>query len=181
MDLTHPAVRLETPPVLRERVTHLALASALRPVADADLTLVVVPGAHLPDCLDGLMYDSRPHLVVRVLEDRAVVGPFVAPGVTACARCVVVSDAAEDLDPTRALRHAFAGESAAVLAPVPGRVWPLLTVAVGMAAQDVVAWREGRRPSTWSATWTLLPEALPQGRAWHAHPWCGCSWFEAPE
>ena len=180
MDHTHPAVRLETPPVLRERVTQLALLSGLRPAERADLSLVVVPGAYLPDCLDRLMHDSEPHLLVRVLEDHAVVGPFVSPGVTPCARCVVVADAAEDDDPTRALRHAFGGEGTAVATPVHAPVWPLLTVAAGMAAQDVRAWHEGRRPSTWASTWTLRTDELPRGHAWRTHPWCGCGWFDLP-
>jgi hypothetical protein len=179
MDATSPTVRLEVPPALRERVSSLALNSGLRPTATADLALVVVPGARLPDSLDRLMHDSAPHLVVRILGSEVVLGPFVVPGVTACCRCVVVADAAEDVDPTRALRNAFAGDPTSY-APLPRTVWPLLTIAVGMAAQDVVAWHRGERPGTWSATWTIRADVAPEWRRWRTHPWCGCGWFDVP-
>lgn len=175
------AVRIQTPPGLRERVSTVARAAGLVPSSSAPLTLVVITGQHLPESLDQLMVDSAPHLVVRLLPDEVVVGPFVAPGVGACARCVAVSTAEGD-HAVEALARAFGapdpGEAQAYAGP--DAPWHLLALAVSLAARDLVAYGQGLVPPTWSSTWTLRGTEPPRVRQWHRHAWCGCSWFDLP-
>jgi len=121
---------------------------------------------------------GTPYLLVRLVEGRAVVGPFVAPGATACLRC---TDAhATDADPAwpLLLRQYAAASSRDRADGVPEPVDPLLaTVAVAWAARDLATYVDGGRPSTWSATVTLHPALTRiETHAWLRHPGCGCSW-----
>ncbi|MGN0063152.1 MAG: hypothetical protein ACI379_02830 [Nocardioides sp.] len=178
MDTVSQAVRLDAPLGVRERLSALTQAAGLRHSTAAGVTLVAVAGRHLPDSLNALMVDSEPHLVLRVLPERVVVGPFVSPGVTACARCVAVSYAEESEDASAALAHAFSSPPAGLGPSVPPTTWALLTLGMGLAARDLHAWHRGASPSTWSATWEVTAEGLPVLRRWRRHPWCGCGWFD---
>lgn len=182
MDTPTHAVRILTPPGLRERVTAVARAAGLHPAPTAVLTLVVVAGHHLPESLDQLMVDSAPHLVLRILPDEVVVGPFVAPGVGACARCVAVGLADDSDDSVLALARAFGDPDphAGLDAGAPGAAWHLLALGVSRAACEIVAYGNGEIPSTWSATWTAGPAAHADVRQWRRHAWCGCNWFDLP-
>ena len=121
-----------------------------------------------------------PHLVVRLVEGRAVVGPFVVPGRTACLRCIDAYLTEEDpawpllveqyarVDPQRPLRrHPRAGRRRPrrgrrrLGGPRPGGV------------------RRGRAPAaSWSSTVTISrrPRRRSPPRHWPPHPHCGCAW-----
>jgi bacteriocin biosynthesis cyclodehydratase domain-containing protein len=115
-------------------------------------------------------------------EGRAVAGPFVDPGRSACLRCVDAHHT--DADPTWPLlvrQHAAATgrprAGADVLAP-PEPVDPLLaTLALAWAVRDLASWVEGVPPSLLSSTLALDPAlADVEVRTWTRHPGCGCSW-----
>lgn len=132
-------------------------------VADGDgLVVVVSPGPIPRTRLDGLMRSGTPHLLVEGGPTSWTVGPFVLPGATACARCV---DAASP-DPRRPVLLEQAR---------PGPVDPVLrSLALAHAAREVVAWLDGDRPTTWSAT--LQVGDRDDLQAWPRHPHCGCAW-----
>ena len=128
--------------------------------------------------LDPLVRGRIPHLVVRMVEGAAVVGPLVDPGRTACLRCI---DAHRSLDdPLAALlagRHALArgDRHDGVAEPVDTA---LATLAVAWAVRDLVTHVEGDRSSTWSSTVRLAPAlASVTQTEWWRHPACGCNWL----
>lgn len=145
------------------------------PGADrCDLAVHVAIGEPDRERLDGWMRADVPHLVVRCVEARVHVGPFVLPGATACLRCVDAHRG--ERDPRHALvvsQCTGAAPAGPVPEPVPG---DLLDVALVLAVRDLTAWADGRRPRTWSATVTVDPAlTLPETR-WRRHPGCGCAW-----
>jgi bacteriocin biosynthesis cyclodehydratase domain-containing protein len=121
---------------------------------------------------------GTPHVLVRLVEGYAVVGPFVAPGRTACLRCG--DAAATDLDPSWPLLvEQYSSLSArdrrdGATEPVD----PALAALAGAwALRDVASYLQGHRPSTWSTTLTLDPLlADVRTETWLRHPACGCTW-----
>ena len=140
----------------------------------------VLVGAGEPDreLLDGWVRDGTPHVLVRLTEGRAVVGPFVVPGATACLRCLDAH--CTDADPSWPLLvRQYANASSRRRADgVPEPVDPLLAaLALAWAARDLASYVDGLRPSTWSATVTIHPSlSTLETRQWLRHPACGCSW-----
>ena len=145
-----------------------------------DAAVEVLAGLGEPDRerVDGWMRDRVPHLLVRLAEGRATVGPFVVPGTTACLRCVDAHHT--DADPTWPLL--VRQYAAAVVRPrrdgAPEPLDPLLaSVALAWAARDLATYVDGQRPSTWSTTLSLDGGlAAVEARTWARHPDCGCSW-----
>lgn len=140
--------------------------------------LLVGCGEPERDLVDGWMRDSVPHLLVRVSEGHATVGPFVVPGRTACLRCL--DGHATDADPSWPLLvtqyAARCGRDRADGLPEPVDVL-LASVALAWAARDLVSYAERRRPATWSATVRLEPAlAGIETQRWLRHPACGCGW-----
>ncbi|MGZ4444134.1 MAG: TOMM precursor leader peptide-binding protein [Nocardioidaceae bacterium] len=130
------------------------------------------------ELLDGWLRGGVPHVLVRLSEGDAVVGPFVLPGQTACLRCVDAHRT--DTDPAWPLLVAqYAAASARDRADGTAEpVDPLLArLALAWAARDLATFVEGGRPSTWSATVTLGPDlGSVETRCWLRHPECGCTW-----
>lgn len=128
--------------------------------------------------LDPLVRADAPHLLVRLVEGTAVVGPFVVPGSTACVRCIDAHLA--DRDPTSVgltARHAWVRRDRrdGVAEPVDTA---LATLAIAWAVRDLVSHVEGDRPSTWSTTVHLAPGLTRVTQAtWLRHPACGCTWL----
>jgi bacteriocin biosynthesis cyclodehydratase domain-containing protein len=147
------------------------------------VSVLVGVGEPRRELLDQLMRDSRPHLLVRMREGEALLGPFVVPGRTACLRCVDAHLA--DGDPCWPLVVAqYAGRDAGERTDgVPEPVDSLLAaLALAWAARDVTSYAEGRRPTTWSATIGLDPPLTAiETQPWLRHPGCGCSWGEPPQ
>ena len=140
------------------------------PRATPSAYLVVTAGGE-PDRsdLDDLVRSETPHLVLRNVGGRVTLGPFVAPGLTACLRCVDAH--LSDADPG----HGLVAEQHPDRADEPCDP-VLMSLAVAWAVRDLVAFAEGPEPSTWSATVVLTPELSVERRPWTRHPRCGCSW-----
>lgn len=147
-------------------------ARSPRPPAAEVLMTIGEPGR---EQVDRWHRTGRPHLLVAAIGDRVRIGPFVAPGRTACLRCVDAH--ARDRDAAHALvleQYAAAAESA-----VPAPADPaLVAVGLGWAARDLLTWVDGGRPATWSATVEATSQLELTPRRWLRHPRCGCSWAE---
>lgn len=121
---------------------------------------------------------GTPYLVVRLVEGRAVIGPFVKPGTTACLRCLDAH--CTDADPSWPLLvRQYSTASARTRADgAPEPVDPLVaSLALAWAARDLASYVDGGRPSSWSATVTVHPQlSRLETRSWLRHPACGCSW-----
>jgi bacteriocin biosynthesis cyclodehydratase domain-containing protein len=150
----------------------------LRGRSAPDCGVLVGVGEPHREQLDAWTRAGTPHLLVRLTEGRAVVGPFVVPGRTACLRCLDAHHA--DADPAWPLlvRQYAAAAVRERVDGAPEPVDPLLArLALAWAARDLAAYVDGGRPSTWSTTVTL--QARPdevESQAWLRHPACSCSW-----
>jgi len=127
------------------------------------------------DLTDAWMRADRPHLLLALGDGIVRVGPFVVPGETACLRCLDAHQG--ERDPRRSLvLHQYAA-SRAPRAGVPDPVpHDLLDLAQVWAVRDLVAWIDGRRPRSWSATVQVDPALELAMTPWPAHPGCGCAW-----
>lgn len=138
----------------------------------ADAWLVASSGEVPRSTLDDLVREGTPHLLLRGALGSSLLGPFVAPGLTACLRCVDAH--LSETDPRRAL-------VVEQVATSPGAEGPpsdptLVSIAVGWAVRDLLRFVEGDRPSTWSTTHHIGPTEAPVTRQWSRHPHCGCAW-----
>lgn len=143
----------------------------------ADVVMVLSAGELDRQRLDPLMRSRTTHVVVRLVDGGAVLGPFVVPGVTACLRCIDAHQSARDPDHVAVTaRYARATEQPRPDG-IPDLDPALALLALAWAVRDVVAHLDGREPSTWSRT--LLLAADPARRSeqkWLRHPKCGCCW-----
>jgi bacteriocin biosynthesis cyclodehydratase domain-containing protein len=146
------------------------------------LTLLLGVGEVGRDETDRLVRAGVPHLVVRLVEGEAIVGPFVEPGRTACLRCLDAHQGDDDPQaPVLAAAHARLAHARrdGVAEPVDTA---LATLAVAWAVRDLVSHVDGERPSTWSATVQLSATLATVTQAqWRRHPACGCSWLPEAE
>ncbi|MFZ5845928.1 MAG: hypothetical protein ACOYX5_00950 [Actinomycetota bacterium] len=147
-------------------------------VADDTVGLLVAVGEPDRDQLDPWLRAGTPHLLLRLVEGHAVVGPFVAPGTTACLRCIDAHHT--DTDPAWPLL--VKQYAAAVVRPrddtLPEPADPALaTLAAAWAARELVSHAEGRTPATSSTTVRLDPHlTCLETDCWPRHPACGCGW-----
>jgi bacteriocin biosynthesis cyclodehydratase domain-containing protein len=152
--------------------------SGSRPRSAGTAMALVGVGEPHRDLLDDWMRAGTPHLVVRLTEGSAVVGPFVVPGSTACLRCI--DGHHTDVDGSWPLLvEQYASLTARSRADgVPEPVDSLLaSLAAAWAARDLASYAEGRRPSTWSTTIRFDPHlASIETSSWLRHPACGCAW-----
>lgn len=144
----------------------------------ATAAVLVAVGEPAREETDGWIRDGTPHLLLRLTEGHAVVGPFVRPGETACLRCLDAHHT--DVDPAWPL---LVAQYAAAVAreredSVPEPVDTVLaTLAVAWAAREMVSHAEGREPATASGTIRLDPCLTElETQTWPRHPACGCSW-----
>lgn len=144
----------------------------------ADVALLAVRGELDRDHLDPLVRDGLPHVVLRLVDGTAVVGPFVVPGRSACLRCLDAHASARDPDHAVVTQRYVRATARPRGDGAPDVDDPALSaVAAAWAVRDVVAHLEGHRPATWSRTLTFDPRpALPREQVWPTHPDCGCSW-----
>jgi bacteriocin biosynthesis cyclodehydratase domain-containing protein len=161
------------------RLRQLVAASGLtvgRSVADVK----VLAGVGEPDraLLDQCGQSGTPHLLVRLVEGHAVVGPFVAPGRTACLRCLDATATDEDPAWPLLVQQYVSLSARDRLDGATEPVDPVLAVlACAWAVRDVTTYVQGHRPSTWSTTVRLDPLLQEIGiTEWLRHPACGCSW-----
>ena len=160
---------------LAERVAELlagegmSVRTGTRAATDAVGLVVVCTATVEPDRVltRDLTAAGIPHLVVRAEPERAVVGPFVVPGRTACVHC---SDLVRrELDP--GWPHLLAQLCRSEHLPAPRQAaW-----AAAMAAAQVACWRSGQVPETGGTTLELDAHTGALGaRRWPRHPDCGC-------
>ena len=139
-------------------------------VAGSPALVVVAALTIEPDRLltDQLRRAGLSHLVVRVEPERAVVGPFVVPGLSPCVRCLDLGRC--DLDPEWPLLLAQLARTRSDLDEL-ATSW-----AVSTAATMAVGWLHRARVPPLGTTLELPWDALaPEARTWRAHPRCGCS------
>lgn len=153
--------QLDCPAAWVEPVTAALVAAGISPDADAPVGVAITRGRLVSRTLDDWTVSSLPHVLVGVRPHALEVGPWVAPGIGPCARCV----AAAVLD-----------DGSRSPAPRPGRA--LLAIAAGAVARDLGAWARGETPSTWLTSWRHDHDPVPQQRRWERHPYCGCAWFD---
>jgi hypothetical protein len=153
--------QLDCPDVWREPVTTALAAAGVGVDPEAPVGIGVSSGRLVSATVDDWSVSSLPHLLLAVWPYAVDVGPWVAPGIGPCARCVAAS-VLDEGTPARV------GD-----APLP-----LLALAAGAAARDLGAWTRGESPHTWLTSWRVDHEPLPRARRWQRHPYCGCAWFE---
>jgi len=142
--------------------------------------LGLLVGAGEPDreLADRWLRQGVPFVVVRLVEGRAVVGPFVDPGRTACLRCIDAHHTDSDPDWPLLVRQVAEACRRDRADGVPEPVDPALgEVAVAWACRDLLTHLDGGRPTTWSATLALDADLGGiEHRPWRRHPECACSW-----
>lgn len=138
----------------------------------------VTPSTHLvvvaartvePDrtVTDFLRREGTPHVVARIEPERAVVGPFVIPGLSPCQRCLDLRRC--DIDPDWPM-----------LLAQQCRTWqPSTELAAAWAASTVTAqclgWLQRNLSPPLGTTMELPSDSWrPETRAWPAHARCGC-------
>lgn len=171
------ARRTSTIGVLAEPAAAVGLSELLAAVGlvtddeSAGVWLVLAAGPARRSLVDPLVRSGAPHLVVEGVGPRRRVGPFVAPGRTACLRCVDAHES--EVDP----RLPFLVEQAARPEVAVPPVDPLLSgIALAWAVRDIARYVEGDEPSTWSATVEVDASEAPAVTRWLRHPECGCAW-----
>lgn len=152
--------------------------SGAAPVRESDVAALVGVGEPPRELVDTWMRSGTAHVLVRVVEGFATVGPFVVPGRTACLRCIDAHHTDVDRSWPLLVAQYASLSSQDRTDGVPEPVDPLLArIALAWAARDLVSHAEGRHPSTWSTTLRLDPHlACVENRVWLRHPTCGCSW-----
>ena len=106
------------------------------------------------------------HLWAHLRDGRAVVGPLVAPGVTACLRC-------HDLHRT-ALDPAWSDLMVQWEQACPASVGPSVTLLAGLVTRQVHQWLVGQARAGWGATFEESPTGTVEWQLWPMHPDCGC-------
>lgn len=153
-------------------------AEAAAPSEAAVTGLLVAVGEPPREQVDPWMRAGTPHLLLRLTEGHAVVGPFVLPGETPCLRCLDAHHT--DVDPAWPLL--VTQYASAVTRPrddtIPEPVDRTLATLVGAwAARELLSYAEGRVPGTTSATVRLDPHLTAlESQTWPRHPACGCTW-----
>lgn len=151
-----------------------------RPGRGRSLRLGLLVGAGEPDreLADRWLREGVPFVVARVAEGRAVLGPFVVPGTTACLRCVDAHHTDCDPDWPLLVRQVAEACRRDRVDGVPEPVDPALGgVAVAWACRDLLTHLDGGRPTTWSATLTLDADLGGiEHRPWLRHAECACTW-----
>lgn len=135
-----------------------------------DVVVIAGTGYDLRRHGDRLVRRGLPHLVLGPgpVPGRPRLGPWVAPGSTACLRCVDADDGGED-----PRRWWVMQELQALPAPVlRAAELPLL---LGWAARELLTYAAGGTPLTWGGTVDLAPEG-PVVRPRSPSPYCGCTW-----
>ena len=128
------------------------------------------------DLADAFVRAGIPHLVVRMRDGRAILGPFVLPGESSCLRCHDLHRAARDPGWPAVLDHVLAKPGTA-----PACDATLATAAAAMAVLHLLAYVDGTVPPSVDATLELsLPVGATRRRSWTAHPACGCQWNPEP-
>lgn len=163
MVATPSRVQLDCPLPWHGPVADALRVAGLVVATGAPVGVAVTPGRLVSPTVDAWTVDSLPHLLVAVWPWAVDVGPWVAPGVGPCARCVAAGVLDDD------------GRTPPAATPPAAQ----LAIAAGLAARDVVSWRAGTTPRTWVTSWRVDDHPVPTERRWPRHPYCGCTWFDS--
>jgi bacteriocin biosynthesis cyclodehydratase domain-containing protein len=149
-----------------------------RPDPGDRLVLLVGVGEPHRELLDPLLHEGTSHLLVRLAEGEAVIGPLVVPGRTACLRCLdayrTEHDPSWPLLVEQYARAVRTDRADGVPEPVDAA---LAALALAWAARDLATYAEGGTPTTLASTIELGPRLETiETRRWSPHPRCGCSW-----
>ncbi len=148
----------------------LRSVSSLRPPA-----LVVLADDGAAATSEVLVMAGTPHLVARVEEQVAIVGPLVQPGRSACLRCLDLTRTA--LDPGWPAVAAQLDQPRRGTAACDG---VLAMAAASQAALQVLELLEGGTPASLGGTLELeIPGWRWRRRSWPQHPGCPCAWDTA--
>ena len=155
--------------------------------------LVVADGEPPRGWSDDLVRADVPHLYLRVVESTVLLGPWVAPGITACLRCDDLHRASVDPAWPLLVQQATTGTVHARADDVPTPAEALaVTAAAAGAARDLLRDAEGLQPACWSTETRWGPasrfEAPATGeddgehgrRLLRRHAACGCAAWSLP-
>lgn len=143
-----------------------------------ELTVISTLGETPREISNHLVKIGQPHLLLRLVDNRIILGPWVSPGITACLRCLDAHYT--DADPSWPLLVKQDQQHASTQLK-DGSAYPLdpgsQQFAAAWAVRDISAWQRGLQPSSWSSTIEieLLGGAITQ-TTWLRHPECGCAW-----
>ncbi len=159
-------------------LSRAGLTAVVQEPAAADVVLVASAGEVARELTDPLVRDGVAHLVVRVVDAGAVVGPFVVPGETACLRCIDAHVSRTDPDHVPVLARYVAASRRPLPGSAPDVTEPALVVlALACAVRDLLAHVDGTAATTRDTTVRLGPETHREVHtAWSRDPDCGCSW-----
>ncbi|MGW1543197.1 TOMM precursor leader peptide-binding protein [Streptomyces sp. NPDC002309] len=127
--------------------------------------------APAPDTAEPLITSGTPHLYAGVVEGTGMVGPFVLPGETSCARCL--HEGRTDRDPTwpRLVAQWHSGRRRSVRACDV----TLATTVAGLTAAHALVFLDGHPPTSAGARWEIsVPTLQWHARPVWAHPECPC-------
>ena len=159
---------------------HAAGVSTTCEPREADAVVAVALGELPREQLDPLLRSDTSHVVVRLVDGGALIGPFVVPGKTACLRCIDAHQSV--LDPhhvavTTRYVEATARPRSDGLSDLADPA--LAAIALAWAVRDVVVHLDGGQPSTWSRTLLLRPDPTQRREdTWLRHPTCACCWAD---
>jgi hypothetical protein len=135
-----------------------------------DLAVVAPGGQTAVPLLADLAEQGIAHLLVEVREDRALLGPLVLPGASACTHCLDL--ARTDQDPHWPWIAARTGGHPGLR---PACDSTLAALAAAQAALHALAFLDGLLPPSVSAVIEYpLPYGLPERTRIGPHPACGC-------
>ena len=118
------------------------------------------------DLLDPLVRAGTHHLVVRLVDGGAVLGPFVSPGVTACLRCTDAHRTVEDPDHVPVTARYVRASRRTRRDGVPDVADPALALAaLAWAVRDVAAHLVREGPLDLVADAHARPGSCPPGGA----------------
>jgi hypothetical protein len=163
---TGPLVR-----VIEHRLHRSGVHRAESPTSEVALTLLVTDRLEADRAAAAeLVRRDAPHLLIRPHPGGAVVGPLVLPGTGCCLHCTDLTR--RDADPAW---PRLLDQLQRTPAPYPGPALADWTAATALT--QVLAFRTGARPETWSATAELTTvDWTTTWRSWPPHRDCGCRW-----
>ena len=172
-DHTSLSVGLLGPRTLVDAAAGPLRSAGLGVTDPGEVRVLLAHGVVSRDLADPLVRDGVPHVAAVTTPWGWELGPFVVPGETACLRCVDAFHS--DHDPRYGV---VLDQLARTATPAPSGP-ALSAIALGWLARDLLAYRRGQRPSTWSATVRLTETPgieIAEERHWLRHPHCGCAW-----
>lgn len=138
-------------------------------------SLTVVTSSRLePDraLTELLVRRDLPHLIARLDQDTARIGPMVTPGQTPCLNCLDLVQAGADPQWRNSLIAACASLAPR---PEPLATWLGATTTIQVAAQL----RHGVCDAVGCTIELGSDDLLTRVRQWPVHPECGCCWWDA--